>query len=233
MSASKSSVPPSVAAAPAEALTLTIHSMPTPALGGQRTQRGRLQALLILMACAAPVIASYLTYYVIRPGARTNYSELIEPSRPMPALTLRSLDGRAVDAATLKDQWLLVVVAGGACDAVCEHQLVLQRQLREALGRERDRVDKLWLIPDDAPLREEVRAAVSATPPVTVLRVPAAELQAWLAPAAGARLEASMYVVDPLGEWMMRSPPSPDPSKLKRDVERLLRASAGWDRAGR
>jgi len=42
-----------------------------------------------------------------------------------------------------------------------------------------------------------------------------------------------MYIVDPLGNWMMRVPPNPEPARLKRDVEKLLRASAGWDKPGR
>jgi hypothetical protein len=32
---------------------------------------------------------------------------------------------------------------------------------------------------------------------------------------------------------MMRAPADPDPARLKRDLERLMRASAGWDTAGR
>lgn len=234
MSGSKSSAPGS-AAPLAEALSFTVHTMPTPSLDGeaQRTRRGRWQMLALFLACLAPVVASYLTYYVIRPGGRTNYSELILPPRPMPALTLRDLDGRPVDPQSLRNQWLLVVVAGGDCDAECERQLVLQRQLRETLGREKDRVDKLWLIPDDAPLRPAVREAVQHVPSVTVLRVPAAELSAWLAPPPGASWTSAIYVVDPLGDWMMRTPPQPEPARFKRDVERLLRASAGWDQPGR
>ena len=42
-----------------------------------------------------------------------------------------------------------------------------------------------------------------------------------------------MYIVDPMAQWMMRVPVDPDPAALKRDIERLLRASASWDRAGR
>ena len=49
----------------------------------------------------------------------------------------------------------------------------------------------------------------------------------------GAALEEHLYVVDPMGEWMMRMPANPDPGKVKRDLERLLRASAGWDKPGR
>ena len=67
----------------------------------------------------------------------------------------------------------------------------------------------------------------------TVLRVPAAALAAWLEPSAGQALAAQMYLVDPMGQWMLRTPPDPDPPRLRRDVERLLRASAGWDRPGR
>ena len=217
-------------------LSFTVHSMPAPELGdaARRTTSGRLKMLLVLLVCAAPVVASYLAYFVIRPEGRTNYSELIEPLRPIPDdLALVDLQGRAVKAASLKGQWLLVVVAGGACDAVCERQLWIQRQLRETLGREKDRLDKVWLISDAAELRPQTLQAVSAGAPVTVLRIRPGALARWLTPAKGATLEQHMVVVDPLGNWMMRVPADPDPGRLKRDIEKLLRASAGWDKAGR
>ena len=158
----------------------------------------------------------------------------IEPQRAIPAgLALTDLQGRPVAAASLRGQWLLVVVAGGACNPACENMLWLQRQLREALGRDKARVDKIWLIPDEAGPAIRTLEAIAVGEPTTVLRVPAAALAAWLQAAAGEALEAHLYIVDPLGHWMMRSPPNPDPGKLKRDVERLLSASAGWDMPGR
>jgi hypothetical protein len=78
-----------------------------------------------------------------------------------------------------------------------------------------------------------LRTALGADPALHVLRVPADALAAWLAPAPGRALEDHVYVVDPMGEWMMRAPVNADPARLKRDLERLLRASASWDRAGR
>jgi hypothetical protein len=66
-----------------------------------------------------------------------------------------------------------------------------------------------------------------------VLRADRAALAGWLAPAPGHALEDHLYIVDPRGDWMMRAPAKADPAKLKRDLDRLLRASAGWDRAGR
>jgi hypothetical protein len=232
MSGSKSSAPASSDAG--EAMSFTVHSMPVPALDDKRTASGRLKMLLVLLVCAAPVIASYFTYFVVRPEGRTNYGELILPQRPMPAdLPLADAQGKPVLPETLKGQWLLVVVAGGACDDACEKKLWLQRQLRETLGREKERVDKLWLVHDGVPARANTLQAVQAAGAVSVLSVPGAALSAWLAPAAGKQLEDHFYIVDPLGNWMMRIPPDADAAKLKRDLDKLLRASASWDRAGR
>jgi hypothetical protein len=240
MSGSKSSAPavgrPESATARDEPLGLTVHALP-PAdaqVLRRRTVGGRWKMLLVLLACAAPVIASYFTYYVIRPDGRTNYGALIEPARALPSvLPLKTLTGAAVDPSSLRGQWLLVVVGGGACDAACEQRLYMQRQLREMLGRERDRVDKVWLITDEITPRAELQAALSPGDPVQMMRVPAVDLARWFAPAPGQALHDHLYIVDPMGMWMMRMPPTPEPARVKRDLERLLRASSSWDQAGR
>ena len=217
--------------APAEPLSLAVHSLPVPVLPDAQVRHGRLKMLLVLLVCAAPVIASYLTYYVIRPQGRSNYGELIEPQRALPAaLPLTDLQGRPVPPESLHGQWLLVAVAGGACDAGCERQLYLQRQLRESLGKEKERIDRVWLIDDSAPVREALAPALQGA---TVLRAPREALAAWLEPAPGRALAEHLYIVDPQGHWMMRMPAPTDAARVKRDLERLMRGSAGWDRPGR
>jgi hypothetical protein len=208
--------------------------MPAPQLDPERrASGGRWKMLAVLAVCAAPVIASYFTYYVIRPQGRTNYGELIQPTRGLPGdLPLRDLQGRPVVAASLKQQWLLVSVGSSACDADCDKRLFLQRQLREMLGKERDRLDKVFFVTDDAPLPAPLQQAL-ANPPTTVLRVPREALAQWLQPQPGHALEEHLYIVDPMGEWMMRTPVDADPQKVKRDLDKLLRASASWDRPGR
>jgi hypothetical protein len=233
MSGSKSS--PAAAEAPEVPLAMSVHGLPAAAglAGTDRTRRGRWMMLFVVLLCAAPVIASYFTFYVIQPRGDA-YGELIHPAQPMPAeLRLQRLDGQAVSAASLQQQWLLVVVDGGSCVASCEQHLYLQRQLREMLGRERDKLDKLWLVVDDAPIDAKLRTSLEATPAMTVLRADAQQLSAWLQPAAGQSITSHLYLIDPLGRWMWRSPVKPEPQRLKADINKLLRAAASWDKPGR
>jgi hypothetical protein len=216
---------------------LTVHSLPTPeeAAGGKarRTVLGRWKMLTVLLTCAAPVIASYFTYYVVRPEGRRNFGELVDPQRPLPDQAAMALDGQPANLRALKGQWLLVSVAGGACDDACQKHLYLQRQLRETLGKEKDRVDWVWLVTDGAPIAPALLPALKGA---TVLRVGELQLSQWLSPAVGHLLQDHVYVVDPMGNWMMRFPAGLDlagAAHAKRDLDRLLRASASWDEAGR
>lgn len=218
-------------------LGMTVYSLPTP---GQlaadpvaRTRMGRWKMALVFLVCAAPVVASYFTYYVVRPEGRRNYGELINPQRPLPDLAGSLPDGRPINLRALKDQWLLISVAGGACDAACANHLYYQRQLREGLGKFKDRLDWVWLVDDAAPVAPALQPALRDA---TVIRVDRAALAAWLQPQAGQNLENHLYVVDPMGNWMMRFAAGVDlgsAPKIKKDLERLMRGSEGWDQAGR
>lgn len=222
---------------PDEPLGLTIHSLPEPGAvvraDGQRTRSGRWLMLAVLLVCAAPIVASYFTYYVIRPQNAKSHGELIQPSRSLPAIMASGPDGRAIGLPTLKNQWLLISVGSGACDSDCQERLYLQRQILTGLGRERDRLEWVWLVHDQADLNPAIQAGLAEA---TVLRVRPEELAQWLQPKQGHRLEEHLYLVDPMGEWMMRFPAPIDRKsapRIKRDLERLLRAAAGWDQPGR
>ena len=221
-----------------EPLGMTVHDLPQPGqvlqADAARTRSGRLKMVLLMLVCAAPVLASYFTYYVVRPeGSTRNFGELIVPPRDMPAVQASTLEGQGVPLHSLRGQWLLVAVAGGACDERCQNNLYFQRQLPETQGKEKERIDRVWLVSDDQAIPPALRPALVQA---TVLRVSAAALQAWLQPQAGQALEDHLYVVDPMGNWMLRFPPGMDvhsASKARRDLDRLLRASASWDNAGR
>ena len=175
-----------------ESLTFTLHGTPAPMRDypAAQSRRGRITMLVILFACALPVVASYFTYYVVRPQGRTNYATLIEPQRPLPSLDqvpAQDLDGHSVPLTTLKGQWLLIVVAPAGCGKLCESNLFLQRQLREMMGAERDRIEKVWLVDSPEPVAPALAAAVAAKPSVATYRVERTALARWLEPEARPR----------------------------------------------
>ena len=218
-------------------LGLTVYDLPDPQAVAQadeqRTSQGRWRMLVVLLVCAAPVIASYLTYYVIRPEARRNHGELIQPTRSLPDVATRTLQGEVGQLMALKGQWLLISVSSGACDERCQQHLYLQRQILTGLGKERDRTDWVWLIDDDAAVPATIQPGLTEA---VVLRVPREVLSQWLSPQTGKSLSDHWFLVDPKGEWMMRFGPDINAKQavlVKKDLERLLRAATGWDKAGR
>jgi hypothetical protein len=211
-------------------LDLTVTSLPKPE---SRTTAGRWKMVLLMAVCAAPVVASYFTYYVIRPSNTKSYGELVQPQRPMPTVGAKRLEGNDVKLHSLRGQWLLVSVAGGACGKVCESHLYMQRQLRETLGREKDRLDWVLLISDDAPLSPELQKRLQdpALKGFSALRVANKDVSEWLGNSTD-----RLYLVDPQGDYMMRFPENmttEGAAKAKADINRLLRASSFWDTPGR
>jgi hypothetical protein len=145
----------------------------------------------------------------------------------------RNLKGEPGQLTALKGQWLLISVSSGACDEQCQQHLYLQRQILTGLGKDRDRTDWVWLIDDEASVPAAIQPGLAEA---VVLRVPREALAQWLSPQPGKRLSDHWFLVDPQGEWMMRFGPDLDTRQaplVKKDLERLLRAAAGWDKAGR
>jgi hypothetical protein len=217
-------------------LDMAVHTLPEPGAeldAASRTTRGRWKMLLVMALCASPVLASYFTFYVVRPQGHRSYGELVAAQPALPDTTALSLDGKPVRLPSLTGQWLLISVSGGACDPACETRLYQQRQLRESLGKDSDRLDWVWLVDDSAPVPLRLQPALTQA---TVLRLPADRLARWLEPAPGQALSDHLYLVDPLGHWMMRFPAAMDmagAARAKRDIDRLLRAAASWDKPGR
>lgn len=195
-------------------------------------QRSRWKLFAVLAVCASPLIASYFTYYVIKPkGGVTNYGALIDPrAYPIPAMASTSLDGKPLKLEDYKGKWIMLKVGPSDCQQECQDQLFAMRQLRTMQGKEMERIERVWMITDDQPLETMLLRVNDGT---RMLRAPAAVLEKWL-PLEGVADRASdhVYLIDPLGNLMMRFPKgavSSDIEKVKRvhkDIAKLLKASA-------
>jgi hypothetical protein len=190
-----------------------------------QTRRGRIQMLLLLLACAAPVIASYLAYYVFKPeGGKTNFGTLVQPVQDMnPAWFDIPFNGK----------WtLLVARPAGECtikNETCLEALFLMRQLRIAVGRESSRVQLVWVNTDGKAVDPEVLLAYDQkTAGFQIVDLPVdpklrTEFDAWLnRDGAGQKIQ----LIDPSPAKMMIFPVTNAPKEfgsIKKDLEKLLR----------
>ena len=213
-----------------EPLGLVVHSLPSPQDIAQTAPlaTGRWKLLAIVVVCSIPVLAAYLAFLLMPSHGRAALGEFINPARPVGALVGVGLDGAVRPLAALQGRWLLVSVADGACDTLCQRQLFIQRQLRATLGKDQERVDRVWLVSDAAAVDPALRAAMGDA---VVLRVDAQALRDWLQTPSTQALHDYLFVVDPFGNAMMRFPAQVDAaqaSTMRRDLDRLLRATAAW-----
>lgn len=182
----------------------------------------RFRALYALLAvCIAPVVASYLAYYVFPPDGRTNYGDLVLPQRPVAGVTTTALDGGAATLTSLRGQWVMVQLAPAQCDEACRQRLWKMRQVRTTTGKDRDRVERLWLVTDAGQPAPAVLQEFDGT---VVQRVMADTARAVFQP-AGSESDDHIWLIDPLGNLMLRWPAQADPSRMKKDLSRVLRAS--------
>lgn len=194
-------------------------SGPGPSDRPARPPRGRWVIPVMFAVALAPFVLSFLAYLYWPPSGRVNYGDLLDP-RPLPGTPLARLDGGAFGIAELAGKWVLVHADSGACSETCRRQLYLMRQIRLAQGKHYDRIERVWLVTDD------VRPAADLAPlleGVHLVRAGGAPLVAALP--APAEVSDHVYVVDPLGNLMLRFPRAPDPAGMIKDLQRLLKLS--------
>lgn len=205
-----------------ELLPLTdtmVPACPAPESAGER-RRARRTLGLLAGVCVAPVLASYLAFYVWQPSGRVNHGELLAPAA-LPASPLEGVDGGgpALTRAALEGRWTLLYAGPAACPQQCERSLYAMRQARLAQGKEQDRVGRVWLVTGDGIPAAEAGLGVARA---------RADWLAVLPDAAGGE---HVYLVDPLGNVMMRFAPPVEGETVAavrgivKDLQRLLKYS--------
>ncbi len=185
----------------------------------QATPRsGRLQALMILLVCAAPIVAGTIAFMFWEGGGATNYGELITPRKV--EIVGQTADKQPAALSKHHGKWRYVTFDAGQCEEQCQRKLLYTRQIRLAQGREQTRIERIWFI-DDQTVPNQVHAALYADAHVITLppQFSASEFEPQGSP------RQYIYLVDPLGNLMMRYSADPDPAKMIKDLQRLLKYS--------
>lgn len=174
--------------------------------------RSRRMLLLLVALFFLPLAVAFTAYYSgWRPTGSTNHGELLQPIRQLPAAIAQPLAGK----------WALAWVGDGACDADCQTALVFARQTRLSLAADTARVKWVLLATDHCCNREYLDTAHKG-----ILALDAGgDRAALLAVLPGQDLTHSLFVIDPLGNIVLRYDVRNSPRGLLEDMKKLLKLS--------
>jgi hypothetical protein len=186
-------------------------------------RRGRRQLLIVAAVFLLPVAIAFALYYgqVWRPAGSSNKGALIAPARPLAVAGLRNPDGTPADAGVFQGKWSLIYIGDGACDAACRTALVFARQSRLALNNEMTRVQRIFLATGNCCATDYFKAEHAG---LIALDASASEAQVFLAQFPPERA-STLYIVDPLGNLMMKHDASHTSKDLLSDLKKLLKLS--------
>ncbi len=195
--------------------------MPTRQLWNESSMQltSRSKFLFLIGVFMVPVVAAYFAYFGLRPAGHTNYGELLKVA-PLQSTAGQTLDTRPFNLEALQGKWVMVHVGSANCDAACQQQLYLMRQVRITQGKEQSRIERLWVVSDSG---APDAVLLQAHPGLLVWRPADAAFVAQF-PAVRERGE-HIYLVDPLGNLMLRFPAQPDAKRMMKDLKLLLKAS--------
>ncbi len=172
-----------------------------------------------------PVAVAFWMYYATdwRPARRVNHGELITPARPLPATHLRpELGPEAAPAELFHGKWSLIYIGDGQCDDACRKALYVIRQTRLSLNNEMQRVERVFLVTSNCCAREFL---AGEHPGLQVLNAGDSSADALLSVFPAEQRAVSLYIVDPLGNLMMRFDVRQNPKGLLADLKKLLSLS--------
>ena len=194
------------------------------------TRRARRRLLLLIAIFSLPVLVAYALYFSgWRPETSGNYGELVQPPRALPELALQTLDGKALRLSELRGKWTLLMFGAAECLKPCAATLDKIHRIILAQGKKAERVRAAFVVTDPR-ARDWLQYAILDYPGTLVLTGSADTMRmliSYFALSKGAPLDDTtrVYVVDPLGNFMMSYPAAADANRMRKDLARLLRVS--------
>ncbi|WP_301103019.1 hypothetical protein [Propionivibrio sp.] len=168
-------------------------------------------------------ISSGLFWLDWRPGKFANHGDLLQPPRPLPETGLLHGDGRPLPSTELRGKWLLLMPVQDVCNASCQTRLQQMLQVHVALNKEQSRLQRVLFVGGAADTANLVQVQ-QRFPDLVIASVPSGTaVDAWERALDGRG--HPIYIVDPLGNVMMRYAEPNDLRGVLKDLERLLKYS--------
>jgi cytochrome oxidase Cu insertion factor (SCO1/SenC/PrrC family) len=175
----------------------------------RKGRSGRSQLVAILLAAGLSMAGAYLVFFLASSGGvwgTTNNGEFVTPATTMDVLDLRDAVGAPVAA---DGHWWLWTVAPAGCGDQCRFAVERLRQVHALLNKDASRVR-----------RALITAELGSEPPAGM---DISDLERLVGRADG--LASGIYIVDPIGNLVLRYPLSDAGEAVLEDLKRLLKVS--------
>ncbi len=203
--------------------------MSDPLSGGLR--RSRMVLLLLVAIFAAPLAVSWYLFnftQVGRGAVSASHGQLVTPPRLLPEAPLYDISGRR-ETGVLRSRWSLLYLLSGPCERACMDALDQLRQLRLAMGRHGDRLQRVLVVygrfPPDPPALATGAYAGQMVMVGSVVDGDDPGHNFRLFDGDTPLLAGRLYLVDPMGNLMLAWSAGTDPGGIIADLKRLLRYS--------
>lgn len=197
-------------------------------LAKRQKRRGQIAAILIMSVVLLPMSAAYIIFNtgIGMPQGTANKGLLMAPAVPLTNLALRTLEGELWDINANEKKWRYIIPGFAVCDATCEENLYLTRQVHIRLGNKAGRVERIYLLLD-SDLSPELREKIKVEHPR--LKIMQAENQAWEVLVANTNAagdtKGRYFLMDQEGFMMMAYGKDHNGAALLKDVKKMLKLS--------
>ena len=189
----------------------------------------RIGMIVIIALFIIPVALSWSLFYSgWKPVGTVNYGELIHPARPLQMPILDDRFGKVVPDDWMLGKWTLLYVSEAGCDEICRQRVITLAKIRLGQNRHVDRIQVGLLMADQAgfaSLSDWLRPEADLITVAPVMKDRSLTVDNFEVEAMEGPVFERTYLIDPLGNLMMRYPVDFDPTGLRKDLERLLKLS--------
>ena len=196
----------------------------------ERQPRSRAKFLLLALLFFGPVAIALWGYYLSggwRPAGQTEHGDLVYPASPLPEFSFPAPEGSELTREDLRGMWTLLYIDGWDCDTACVDALYNTRQIRTALGKDMDRVQRVFLVNSHCC---EIRDLGQEHPDLITAWLDGADRTTFIEVLPGYEqadplVSGRIYLVDPLGNLMMSYGSRSEPKGILTDLKKLLKLS--------
>lgn len=181
----------------------------------------------VVISFIAPVALAYIIFFFLEVKSFTNHGEILNPIVHISSFKLEDTNDDIIPVEELTYKWRLISFLGKDCDQQCAERLHDTRQIHTSLGKDQHRLMRMFV--HLQPAGEDLSNLITGTHPDVIQVNGDAEI---VIKALGDNIRDDAgisnnetYIMDPMGNVMMRFTQEQPNKDFLYDLKKLLKAS--------